>query len=227
MMPEPVTIFFDVNETLSDLSTVADAFDRVGAGRPMATTWFATVLRDGFALTSAGSDASFVDIAATNARLLLDGSPVRGRLDDAVEAVMTAFSSVVLHPEVAAGVRALRAGGHRIFTLSNGGTSTAERLLGDAGLLDQVDGLLSVEGHSPWKPARSAYLDALTRTATEGTAYLVAVHPWDVHGAAEAGLATAWINRQGSAYPDHFHAPTLSATGIDDLAQQLDRPAQS
>lgn len=187
----------------------------------MAATWFATVLRDGFALTSARSDASFVDIAATNARLVLGGSPLVGRLGDAVDAVMTAFASVALHPEVAEGVRTLRAGGHRIFTLSNGAASTAERLLGVAGLLDQVDGLLSVEGHAPWKPARGANLDALTRTATEGKAYLVAVHPWDIHGATEAGLATAWINRTDAHYPAHFHPPTTTATGISDLARQL------
>lgn len=221
MTSEPVTIFLDVNETLSDLSTVADAFDRVGAGRHLAATWFATVLRDGFALTSAGSSASFVDIAAANARLLLAGSSLPGRLSDAVETVMTAFASVTLHPEVADGVRSLRADGHRIFTLSNGATSTAERLLGDAGLLDQVDGLLSVDGHAPWKPARSAYLDALTRTATEGKAYLVAVHAWDIHGATEAGLNTAWINRTGAPYPAHFHAPTTTAVSITDVARQL------
>ncbi len=33
-------------------------------------------------------------------------------------------------------------------------------------------------------------------------AMLVAVHPWDIDGAARAGLATAWINRNGGVYPD-------------------------
>jgi hypothetical protein len=27
---------------------------------------------------------------------------------------------------------------------------------------------------------------------------LVAVHPWDIHGAAQAGMGTAWVNRTGA-----------------------------
>jgi 2-haloacid dehalogenase len=50
---------------------------------------------------------------------------------------------------------------------------------------------------------------------------LVAVHPWDVDGAARAGLRTAWIDRGGSRYPTHLLAPELTATSITDLARQL------
>jgi 2-haloacid dehalogenase len=225
MTAAPVTLFFDVNETLSDLSTVGDAFDRLGVGRGLAGTWFGSVLRDGFALTSVGGAARFADIAATNARNLLAAAEPDGDLDKAVDTVMAAFSAVAPHPDVAEGLRALRAGGHRMFTLSNGPASTAERLLGNAGLLDLFDGLLSVEGHTAWKPVRASYLYALNRTGIGGTAYLVAVHPWDIHGAAEAGLSTAWINRNDAQYPAHFRRPAVTAVSIVDLAEQLNRPA--
>ena len=136
---------------------------------------------------------------------------------------MEAFSSVQLHPDVADGIRALRDAGHRLFTLSNGSTDSAKRLLGDAGPLNAVDGLLSVEGHCPWKPTCASYLDALTRTGTDGTAYLAAVHPWDVHGATLASLSTIWINRTGAPYPSHFSAPTIVAATIGGIAEQLTR----
>lgn len=47
---------------------------------------------------------------------------------------------------------------------------------------------------------------------------LVAVRPWDIHGASCAGLATTWVNRTGAPYPDHFqtldHAvPALAEPG--------------
>lgn len=32
-------------------------------------------------------------------------------------------------------------------------------------------------------------------------AILVAVHPWDIDGAARAGLGAAWINSTGGEYP--------------------------
>ena len=50
---------------------------------------------------------------------------------------------------------------------------------------------------------------------------LVAVHPWDIHGAHQAGLGTGWINRRDAQYPDYFAAPDLEATSLVDLAAQL------
>ncbi len=54
-----------------------------------------------------------------------------------------------------------------------------------------------------------------------GDAMLVAVHPWDVAGAARAGLASCWIDRSGATYPSCFRRPDLVATGLDDLDRQL------
>jgi 2-haloacid dehalogenase len=50
---------------------------------------------------------------------------------------------------------------------------------------------------------------------------LVAVHPWDIDGAARAGLSTAWIDRSGAPYPESFTSPTLRAGSLTDLAAQL------
>jgi 2-haloacid dehalogenase len=50
---------------------------------------------------------------------------------------------------------------------------------------------------------------------------LVAVHPWDIHGAAQAGLATAWINRTGSTYPAYFAAPDYTVASLEKLPEAL------
>ena len=60
----PSAVVFDVNETLSDMSPLAQRFADVGAPEHLAATWFASLLRDGFALTSAGVNPAFADIAA-------------------------------------------------------------------------------------------------------------------------------------------------------------------
>lgn len=221
MTRQHVTIIFDVNETLSDLGPVTDAFEQLGASRELAATWFACVLRDGFALTTSGSDASFNNIAATTARDLLKAWLPPEDLDEGVDTVMTAFSHVPPHPDVAEGLQALHAAGHRLFTLSNGPTTTAERLLDEAGARETIEQLLTVDGHTPWKPARSAYLDARERIGGAGPAHLAAVHPWDTHGAASAGLSTIWINRSGRDYPAHFAPPTLTVSSIDRIATSL------
>ena len=51
----PDLLVLDVNETLSDLRPMAQRFAEVVAPEHLAPTWFATVLRDGSALTVTGT----------------------------------------------------------------------------------------------------------------------------------------------------------------------------
>ena len=50
---------------------------------------------------------------------------------------------------------------------------------------------------------------------------LVAVHPWDIHGAHQAGMRTGWIIRQPAPYPGYFAAPDLQAPDLGALARQI------
>jgi len=67
-----------VNETLSDMSTLAHGFEAVGAPGHVAATWFAQVLRDGFALTSTGDNIQFATIAASLLDATLDSVELTG-----------------------------------------------------------------------------------------------------------------------------------------------------
>jgi 2-haloacid dehalogenase len=222
MAHSPSVIVFDVNETLSDMSPMAQRFEDIGAPAQLAKLWFATLLRDGFALTAAGASRPFADLGADALRTVLHGAALDRDVDAAVDHVMSGFTELAVHPDVPDGVRALRASGRRLVTLTNGSTGVSEKLLGDAGIREEFEALLSVEDAGAWKPARAAYEYAARACGTDpADMLLVAVHPWDIDGAARAGLATAWIDRAGTPYPDSFTAPTLRATGITGLADQL------
>jgi 2-haloacid dehalogenase len=133
--------------------------------------------------------------------------------------VLTGFLSLGVHPDVVEGVRALRAAGHQLATLSNGAAAVAEGLLTRAGIRDQFGWVLSVEGAGRWKPARTAYLHAAHATATAPRDLtLVAVHPWDIDGAARAGLRTAFVDRDGAGYPGHLVPPGRTVATIGELA---------
>ena len=110
-----------------------------------------------------------------------------------------------------------------VVTLSNGSASVAEALLERDGLRDLVGQVLSVEGAGAWKPAAGAYQVALRACGLDdpADAALVAVHPWDLHGAKRAGLRTIWVNRHGAAYPTHFARPDLTVRSFEHLAQEL------
>jgi len=76
------------------------------------------------------------------------------------------------------------------------------------------------------KPARPIFDQAVARTGCLPTEILhVGDHPeTDVNGAREAGLRTAWINRNEQAWPDELPRPDAIVTTIAEL-QQLLQPA--
>lgn len=218
MSTESRVFIFDVNETLTDLSPLADAFSDLGVPADYSAIWFSSLLRDAFALTASGGTASFLELAGEGARVLLHGNELTRSLDDSVSAVLHALGTVSLHSDVAHGMQALHAAGHRLFTLSNGPTSTADRVFTAAGIRGLFEKLLSVEEHTAWKPAPASY----ERLAVDcgvplSEITLVAVHPWDIHGAARAGLSTAWVNRQRNVYPSYFAVPDLTVTSLAEL----------
>lgn len=220
--PRPELIVFDVNETLSDMAPMAGRFEDVGAPGHLAATWFAALLRDGFALTAVGATARFADLATAALATVLHPVDLDLPLADATRHVLAGFTELAVHPDVVPGVRALAEDGHRLVTLSNGAASVAEGLLARAGLADAFEATLSVEDAGVWKPAAGSYRWAAGRCAVEPAAMLlVAVHPWDVDGAHRAGLRSAWVNRGGAPYPSTFTAPDLEVGSLVDLAAAL------
>ncbi|GGH90917.1 haloacid dehalogenase type II [Arthrobacter liuii] len=221
-MSEPLVIVFDVNETLSDMGPLGEAFVQVGAPRELAKLWFATLLRDGFALTASGGKESFAAIGADALRTVLAAEGISGSLDTAVERVMAAMQNLSLHPDVPDGIRALAAAGHRLVTLTNGAAANTDRLLAAGGIRGNFELLLSVEDAPAWKPAKAAYEYAATSSGGDPSGMLlVAVHPWDIHGAAKAGLRTAWINRTGARYPSYFQSPDVTISALPELPAVL------
>ncbi|THJ68749.1 haloacid dehalogenase type II [Arthrobacter echini] len=201
-------VLFDVNETLSDMSVMSQHFEEIGAPPQLAGLWFASVLRDGFALTVVGQNAAFRDVAEGALRTVLADQPLNREIGPAVEHVLTGLQELPVHADVADGIRELTSSGFSVAALTNGATATAKALLGRAGVRGQVDAVLSVEDAPRWKPAPESYayaLRVLNRRADD--VVLVAVHPWDIDGAARAGLRTLWLNRGSAPYPPAMTPP--------------------
>lgn len=217
-------IVFDVNETLSDMAPMAQRFTEVGAPASLASLWFAWLLRDGFALTAAGSNPDFAEVGAETLRVLLEPLHLDIPVEQAVHRIMTGMTELQLHTDVIDAVRMLAKNGHRLITLSNGATTLAERLFADAGIREHFEKLLSVADAPLWKPAPSSYAFAARRCGVQmEEMLLVAAHPWDINGAAEAGLRTCWVNREKTRYPGFFRTPEFTVRDLGELPTLLGR----
>src|SRR5215211_2590068 len=100
-MLRPAVLVLDVNETLSDLEPMRERFEQVGLPRHALDAWFAATLRDGFALTAAGSYPAFRDVASGALQALLASHGVEKA--DAVNQVLAGFAELPPHPDVSPG----------------------------------------------------------------------------------------------------------------------------
>lgn len=222
MQPRPSVIVFDVNETVSDMTPIGGRFEDIGVPALLAKVWFAALLRDGFALTAAGGKETFAHLADGALRAVLDDANMRRPADEAVGHILSGFADLSVHPDVPGGVRLLRQYGLRLVTLTNGSTEVARKLVMEADIAGEFEHLLSVDDAAAWKPARAAYdYAARVCSADAGQMLLVSVHPWDIHGAHQAGMRTGWIARQPAVYPAHFARPDLQASDLIALARQI------
>jgi len=222
-MARPDLLVFDVNETLSDMSPLAARFIEIGLGEQAAATWFASVLRDGFAVAASGGDVPFAEVASANLALMLEraGQPP-GRREQHVATVLSTLRDLDAHPDVQPGLQALADAGYRLVTLTNGSVALSEPMLARAGVLEVFEHRLSVQDAGRWKPDPAAYAHALQVCAVPAEkAALVAVHPWDVHGAQRAGLRGVWVNRAGGGYPSYLPTPDVTVASMTDLPTAL------
>lgn len=215
------TVVFDVNETLSDLTPMGARFAELGAPERLGPLWFTATLREGMAQAAGGELTTFAELATATAAGLLRRHGVTDP-DRGARHVVDGFLELPVHDDVHGGVAALRAAGLRLVTLSNGAASVAERLLGDHGLREQFDAVLSVEDAGIWKPAPESYRYALRACGVDADeAVMVAVHPWDLHGAVRVGMATAWLDRHGDTWPGYLSPPTSTVGALAELAGHL------
>ena len=213
-------VILDVNETLFPLDPVEQALADIGLPGVL-DVWFARVLRDGFAHAAAGTLGAFPDLARHHLAVLLEerGLPVEaGHLDR----VLDAFDRTQPHPDVPPALRRMTERGVTVTTMTNGTVGITRDFLERAGLADLVAATHDVSMAGVWKPAANAYRYVLDRHGVEASgAALVAVHPWDLHGAAAVGLTTGWVDRDGDRYPSTMSPPDVTGGSMLEVVEGL------
>jgi 2-haloacid dehalogenase len=139
------------------------------------------------------------------------------RIDEALEAAR----ALPAYPDSAPALEALTAAGHRLAVLTNSGADAGRRTLEANALADRFDQILGVDAVGKFKPHPAVYryaLDELGCDAREVT--FVSAHAWDLAGAAQAGMRTAFVRRdehRATIYP----GPDLEAADLLALAAAI------
>lgn len=221
MKRRPMVLAFDVIETMFPLEPLKTELESAGLSGSLLPLWFARILRDGFALDSAGRFTDFKTVASSALRVLMDE---HGREPDdrRAQRVLQAFGELPPAPDVRPAFERLRSAGVRIFTLSNGGQSTTQQMMDRAGLTPLIERVLTIDQVRRWKPAREVYLHAVRAAdvAAEQVA-LVAAHAWDCQGADAAGLTTGFVQRKEKLFAPSMPLPTVTGGDLDAVVTGL------
>ena len=114
------------------------------------------------------------------------------------ERLMQLYLTLEAFPEVPQVLRALKAAGLGTAILSNGSPAMLRPVVGNAGLGDLLDHVLSVEEVGVYKPHPKVYQLAVDRLGLSRTEILfLSSNGWDAYAASAFGLRVVWCNRYG------------------------------
>jgi len=221
----PKIVFFDVNETLLDLSPLKDSLSEVLEGRgDLLPLWFATMLQYSLVETVTRSYRDLGEIGAACLVMLAANHRIELDLVGARKA-MKPLGSLPAQPDAAPALEKLKEAGFILATLTNSPLTIADSQLGNAGLSGYFSKLLSVSSIKTFKPHVATYQWAAKQMATTpGDCMFVAAHGWDIAGALRAGMRGAFVSRPGAQpYPlspsAEFSSPGLN--GVSDYPVDL------
>ena len=179
----PLVVAFDVIETLFSLEPLRPKLVELGLPAHALELWFASLLRDAFALTVTGDYAPFAEMARTELQSLLVQNGLEAD-ESALSDALDTLGELPAQPDVRAAFEALQEAGVRIFTVSNGAKKQTQKLLQSANLSDYVEQIISTDEVQCFKPRRDVYQRTAEAAGVEcQQMMLVAAHAWDVHGA--------------------------------------------
>ncbi len=131
--------------------------------------------------------------------------------------VLPAFTDVV------ESLTTLKAARHQLYAFSNGTTDAVEGLLNNACIRDLFNGVVSVDPLQTFKPNPDVYTHMVkTGGASALETWLISSNPFDVIGAATAGMRTAWVQRSKSTIFDPWGVePTTTVATLSELDAKL------
>ncbi|MDP2245699.1 haloacid dehalogenase type II [Pseudomonas sp.] len=143
--------------------------------------------------------------------------------EEAIELAMQAYADLDAFADVPAGLEALHKQGMHLYAFSNGSRAAVQRLLERAGIGHYFTSVVSVEDVRSFKPDPAVYAH-LVRSCGVPAAQLclVSSNPFDVLGAAHAGLRSAWLRRDPTSQFDPWESqPDITLEGFGEVASRL------
>ncbi|QRM89152.1 haloacid dehalogenase type II [Lacinutrix sp. WUR7] len=223
MNTRPKVLFFDVNETLLDLTAMKESVGKaLGNRSDLLPLWFTTMLQYSLVTTVGRKYNDFGIIGAAALQMVASNYGITISETDAREAILGPIRSLPAHPEVKAALQKLRDAGYKLVSFTNSSNKGVQTQFENAGLIEFFDARLSIEDIGKFKPHTDAYDWAARKMGVSSNeCLLVAAHGWDITGALWANWRGAFVSRPGAQMYPLAEKPEIVASNLTEIADQL------
>ena len=218
----PEILFFDVNETLLDLTVMKKSVGKaLGNKTELLPLWFTTMLQYSLVSTVGRQYSDFGVIGASALQMVAANNGISLSEEDAKEAI-SPILSLPAHPEVKQSLERLIKDGYRLVSFTNSSNKGVETQFKNAGLIDYFEERLSVEDIGKFKPHADAYDWAARKMGVSSNdCLLVAAHGWDIAGALWANWRAAFISRPGAQLYPIAPTPEINESNLELITDKL------
>jgi len=219
----PKVLFFDVNETLLDLTAMKTSVGEALNGRSdLLPLWFTTMLQYSLVSTVGQQYNDFGIIGAAALQMVASNHGITLTEKAAKEAILGPIRSLPAYPEVKDALEQLRSAGYQLVSFTNSSNKGVETQFKNAGLTEYFDQRLSVEDIGKFKPHTDAYQWAARKMGVQpNECLLIAAHGWDVAGALWANWRAAFISRPGAQLYPLAPTPEINEENLQLVTAQL------
>jgi len=214
-------VFFDMNETLLNLSLLKKQFYKHFDDKYILKYWFTKLLHSSTIMGVMDDYRNFGELAAVALENLFfeNNKP----LSSEVKAeILGEFRKLPAYEDVRPALRILRNTNIRVIAVSNSSLEMIKEQLTNAGIIDLFDSYYSADNVENYKPFKDIYLSAAKQEGLQTeNIVMVATHDWDLFGAKKAGLTTAYIERKQEIYHPYYLQPDFKGLNLPDLIRQI------
>jgi 2-haloacid dehalogenase len=220
-MRRPKLILFDVYETMLNMGNAERKINALTNSKRGYAIWLEVFMEYCFVDNCTAQFNDYTSIARSTLMMTakkLDTSITKDEADHVLEIL----KQLPVKEGVPEGLSALRDQDFRIAALTNASEKGVCDRMERTGLISYFESVLSAEKVKKYKPCREVYEWAVKKlgVAMEDV-LMVTAHGWDVAGAANAGMQTAYIKQSREMLYPLAPEPQLIVKDLVSLAQAL------
>lgn len=218
---KPGVLVFDVYGTLIDMNEFERRINFLTDSKRGYTVWFELFMQYCFANNSLDAFQDFMSLA--RAALQMTGINLGRTISDIeTDDLLELLRHLPIREDVPSCLSELIDGHFTIIALTNAPEKTVCERMERTGLISYFETVLSAETVKKYKPEKKVYEWAAQKMDVKTSEMLmVTSHSWDIAGAANAGMKTAFLKRDKQLLFPASLKPDIEANSLSEIVSIL------